>query len=115
MLPRHRPNPERENTATNERDSRERNHEIPNRLDGRGAFCLDLHGPLEETRGLARVECLLTTLDGGDEIAPLLERLAHAREHVELHRGVDQTGDDEDENDCGSDEEKLTVEAHSGN
>ena len=115
MLPRHRPNPEGKHTATNERDGRERDHEITNGLDGGRALRLDFHRPLEQSSGLARVERLFTALDGGDEIAALLKRAADAREHMQLHRGVDQTRDDEDENDCRSDEEKFTIEAHSCN
>jgi hypothetical protein len=79
MLPRHRPNSKREHTATNERNGRQRDHDVANRFDGRGAFRLDLHRPLEETRGLTRVERLLAAVDGGDEIAAFLERVAHTR------------------------------------
>ena len=48
-------------------------------------------------------------------VASFLPRVAHASQHAQLHRGVDQPREDEQQYDGWSDEEKLTIEAHSRN
>src|SRR5678816_603243 len=76
---------------------------------------LDVETNAKQRKGLTRVEGPLAALNRRDECLAVLFRLAHAGEHMKLHRRVHHPRDHEDEHDRRRDQEQLFVEAHSCN
>ena len=107
--------PEDECHAGGQRDGRQHHQQIARRGNCLGALHFDVQRVPQQAERLPLIEGPLPPLDGGDERVAILPRVADAAEHTQLQRGVHDSRGHEHENNSWSNQQELTVEAHSGN
>ncbi len=115
MLPRHRPDAEREGDQGDEGHDRELDQEVAYGADGGAPLGLHVERYLENPDRLFQVERFFAADDGVNEFLAACDSLVGANENLKLARGVDHPGDDKGQHGGRRNEQQFSIEAHSYN